>query len=309
MIERKSYSSDEFRLELPYLLEVQKASYERFLQAATPAKDRRNEGLERVFKDAFPVMDAKGLLVLRYSHYTLAMPKHSLKECRERGVTFSRPLIVRLELQTFKEDGEEKKLQDQVANDVFFCDLPMMTDNGTFIINGAERVVISQLHRSPGVSFDSELLPSGKTVFQSRIIPNRGSWLEFNTENDILYMLIDRKKKLPATILLRCIGYDTNEQILAEFYESETVDLNAQDEVIKALEGRVLYKNVISNNRIYTVWLQTGNLINLLHRRIAIFCIVICKRVVNKVILIDISLYHFQFFKARFQKFSAYFRG
>jgi DNA-directed RNA polymerase subunit beta len=246
MIKRKSYSSNEFRLELPDLLEMQKVSYERFLQAGVPAKDRRNEGLERVFRDAFPTSDAKGLLVLRYSHYTLSMPRYSVRECRERGVTYSRPLIVHLELQTFKEDGEEKKLQDQVANDVFFCDLPIMTENGTFIINGAERVVISQLHRSPGVSFDSEQLPSGKMIYQSRIIPNRGSWLEFNTENDILYMLIDRKKKLPATVLLRAVGYETNEQILAIFHTGEKLELNASEECFSALANRVLFKDAIS---------------------------------------------------------------
>jgi DNA-directed RNA polymerase subunit beta len=246
MIERKSYSFNEFRLELPELLEMQKASYERFLQAGVPAKSRRNEGLESVFHDAFPVSDSRGLLVLRYSHYTLAMPRYSIKECRERGVTYSRQLIVHLELQTFKEDGEDKKLQDQVANDVFFCDLPVMTDNGTFIINGAERVVISQLHRSPGVSFDSEQLTSGKTIYQSRIIPNRGSWLEFNTENDILYMLIDRKKKLLATVLLRAVGYETNEQILALFHTGETVEIGDSEEGVVALYNRVLLKDAVS---------------------------------------------------------------
>jgi len=242
MIERKSYSFNEFRLELPELLEMQKASYERFLQAGVPAKNRRSEGLEGVFRDAFPVSDSRGLLVLRYSHYALAMPRYSIKECRERGVTYSRQLIVHLELQTFKEDGEERKLQDQVANDVFFCDLPIMTENGTFIINGAERVVISQLHRSPGVSFDSEQLPSGKMIYQSRIIPNRGSWLEFNTENDVLYMLIDRKKKLLATVLLRAVGYETNEQILALFHTGEPFELKASEEA----SNKVLFKDAIS---------------------------------------------------------------
>ena len=246
MIERKSYSFNEFRLELPELLEMQKASYERFLQAEVSVKNRRNEGLEGVFRNAFPVSDSKGLLVLRYSHYALAMPRYSIKECRERGVTYSRQLIVHLELQTFKEDGEDKKLQDQVANDVFFCDLPLMTENGTFIINGAERVVISQLHRSPGVSFDSEQLPNGKTVYQSRIIPNRGSWLEFNTENDVLYMLIDRKKKLLATVLLRAVGYETNEQILALFHTGETLELKPGEESIAALSNKVLFKDAVS---------------------------------------------------------------
>jgi len=245
MIERKSYSSNEFRLELPDLLEMQKASYDRFLQAGVPEKERRNEGLERVFKDAFQdVSDAKKLLVLSYSHYALTMPRYSIKECRERGVTYSRQLIAHLKLQTFKEDGEEKKLQEQIANDVFFCDLPVMTENGTFIINGAERVVISQLHRSPGVSFDSEQHPNGKIAFQSRIIPNRGSWLEFNTENDILYMLIDRKKKLPATVLLRAVGYETNAQILELFHTGETLSLKVDEDY----SNRALFKDAVSGD-------------------------------------------------------------
>ncbi|MCL2208254.1 MAG: DNA-directed RNA polymerase subunit beta, partial [Fibromonadales bacterium] len=243
MVERKSYSSNEFRLELPDLLEMQKASYERFLQAGVPEKERRNEGLERVFRDAFQdVSDAKKLLVLSYSHYALTMPRYSIKECRERGVTYSRQLTAHLKLQTFKEDGEEKKLQEQIANDVFFCDLPVMTENGTFIINGAERVVISQLHRSPGVSFDSEQLPNGKTIFQSRIIPNRGSWLEFNTENDVLYMLIDRKKKLPATVLLRAVGYETNAQILELFHNGEALKLIVDEDY----SNRALFKDAVS---------------------------------------------------------------
>jgi DNA-directed RNA polymerase subunit beta len=248
MIERKSYSSNEFHLELPDLLEMQKASYERFLQKDASPENRRNEGLERVFRDAFPVSDARGLLVLKYSHYTLKMPRYDIKECRERGVTYSRQLYVYLSLLTFKEDGEDRKPQDQVSTDVFFCDLPIMTENGTFIINGAERVVISQLHRSPGVSFDSEQLPNGKTIYQSRIIPNRGSWLEFNTENDVLYMLIDRKKKLLATVLLRAVGYETNEQILELFYTGETLELNEDDESISALSSRALFKDAVDAN-------------------------------------------------------------
>jgi DNA-directed RNA polymerase subunit beta len=253
MIKRKSYSENEFRLELPELLEMQKSSYERFLQARVPVKERRNEGLERVFRDAFPVSDAKGLLELQYSHYYLAMPRYPVGECRERGVSYSRQLMVHLKLQTFKEDGEEKKFKEEVANDVFFCDLPIMTEDGTFIINGAERVVISQLHRSPGVSFDSEQLPNGKTIYQSRIIPHRGSWLEFNTENDILYMQIDRKKKLPATVLLRALVdkngnriYESNEQILSLFHTGEEIELKQSEEDIASLANKVLFKDAIS---------------------------------------------------------------
>jgi DNA-directed RNA polymerase subunit beta len=246
MTERKSYSSNKFHLELPYLLEVQKASYDQFLQSGVTPRERQKVGLERVFQDIFPISDMKELFTLKYEGYSFGIPKYSIKECRERGLTFSMPLKARLKLQVKEEDGEEKKLKEEIENEVFICDLPVMTENGTFIINGAERVVVSQLHRSPGVSFDEELLPNGKSVFKSRIIPHRGSWVEFNTDNDTLYLLIDRKKKIPASILLRCIGYETNESILELFYEPETARFDADS--INTFYGRVLFSDVIDTD-------------------------------------------------------------
>ena len=246
MTERKSYSSNKFHLELPYLLEVQKASYEQFLQNGLTPRERQKVGLERVFQDIFPISDMKELFTLKYEGYSFGIPKYSIKECRERGLTYSMPLKARLKLQVKEEDGEEKKLKEEIENEVFICDLPVMTENGTFIINGAERVVVSQLHRSPGVSFDEELLPNGKSVFKSRVIPHRGSWIEFNTDNDTLYLIIDRKKKIPATILLRCIDFETNESILKLFYKSEKIHFDADS--INEYYGRVLYADIVDTD-------------------------------------------------------------
>lgn len=234
MTERKSYSSGKFHLELPYLLEVQKSSFDQFLA----------QGLGRVFDDIFPISDVKELYTLKYEGHGIGVPKYSIRECRERGLTFSKPLKARLKLQIKEEDGENKKLKEEIENEVFICDLPMMTENGTFIINGAERVVVSQLHRSPGVSFDEDIDPSsGKSVFKSRIIPYRGSWAEFNTDNDVLNLIIDRKKKIPATLLLRALGYSQTEEILSLFYKSETVSVDSEN--IDGYVGRVLYADVI----------------------------------------------------------------
>ena len=226
--ERKSYSSNRFQLELPYLIEVQKASYEQFLQANIPQEKRMKVGLERVFQDIFPITDQNGLYSLEYEKYYFGIPKYSIPECRERGLTYSMELYATLALRIFEKDGEDRKLKEEVKNDVLICELPIMTENGTFIVNGAERVVVSQLHRSPGVSFDEEMQPNGRSDYKSRIIPHRGAWVEFNTEGDILYLIIDRKKKLAATAMLRSIGFETTQDILNLFYK-KTEEVSVQD--------------------------------------------------------------------------------
>ena len=226
--ERKSYSSNRFQLELPYLIEVQKASYEQFLQANIPQEKRMKVGLERVFQDIFPITDQNGLYSLEYEKYYFGIPKYSIPECRERGLTYSMELYATLALRIFEKDGEDRKLKEEVRNDVLICELPIMTENGTFIVNGAERVVVSQLHRSPGVSFDEEMQPNGRSDYKSRIIPHRGAWVEFNTEGDILYLIIDRKKKLAATAMLRSIGFETTQDILNLFYK-KTEEVSVQD--------------------------------------------------------------------------------
>ena len=252
MTERKTYSSNKFLLELPYLIEVQKASYDHFLQINLAPEKRLNTGLERVFRDKFPMQDSKGLNVLKYEGYFLGIPKYSIPECRERGLTYAVDLWANLTLQVFEEDGEERRLKEEIKNDVRICELPLMTENGSFIINGAERVVVSQLHRSPGVSFDEELQPNGRSNYKSRIIPHRGAWVEFNTDGDMLYLIIDRKKKMPATTMLRCIGFETAHDILALFYKDfETVDLNEHD--ISEFMGRIVFEDIVDT--------ETGELI------------------------------------------------
>ena len=247
MTERKNNSSNKFQLELPYLVEVQKASYDHFLQNDVPPEKRLKVGLERVFQDIFPITDLKRLFALKYEGYFFGIPKYSLRECRERGLTHSVPLHANLSLQVFEEDGEDRKLKEEIKNDVLICDLPIMTENGTFIINGAERVVVSQLHRSPGVSFDEEILPNGRSNYKSRIIPHRGAWVEFNTDGDVLYLIIDRKKKIPATALLRCIGFETTGDIISLFYKNlEKVTLHAGD--MEEYYGRIVAADVIDES-------------------------------------------------------------
>ena len=252
--ERKSYSSNKFQLELPYLIEVQKASYEQFLQKEISPEKRLKVGLERVFQDIFPITDVKGLYSLNYEGYYFGIPKYSIPECRERGLTYSMELYATLSLQIFEEDGEDRKLKEEVKNDVLICELPIMTENGTFIVNGAERVVVSQLHRSYGISFDEELQPSGRSDYKSRIIPHRGAWVEFNTEGDTLYLIIDRKKKLAATTMLRCIGFETTQEILKLFYkkteEVSVSDLSKEfdENGVCVLIDRILFEDVIDKD-------------------------------------------------------------
>ena len=252
--ERKSYSSNKFQLELPYLIEVQKASYEQFLQKEISPEKRLKVGLERVFQDIFPITDVKGLYSLNYEGYYFGIPKYSIPECRERGLTYSMELYATLSLQIFEEDGEDRKLKEEVKNDVLICELPIMTENGTFIVNGAERVVVSQLHRSYGISFDEELQPSGRSDYKSRIIPHRGAWVEFNTEGDTLYLIIDRKKKLAATTMLRCIGFETTQEILKLFYKkTEEVSIDElkgqfDENGVCVLIDRIIFEDVIDKD-------------------------------------------------------------
>ncbi|MCF0224316.1 MAG: DNA-directed RNA polymerase subunit beta, partial [Fibrobacter sp.] len=254
MTERKNYSSNKFQLELPYLIEVQKASYEQFLQKDIPQEKRLKVGLQRVFEDIFPITDVKGLFSLNYEGYSFGIPKYSIPECRERGLTYSMELFATLSLQVFEEDGEDRKLKEEVKNDVLVCELPIMTENGTFIVNGAERVVVSQLHRSYGVSFDEELQPNGRSDYKSRIIPHRGAWVEFNTEGDVLYLIIDRKKKLAATAMLRCIGFETTENILDLFYKnSEEIVVSElaeqfDDNGVCVLIDRIVFRDVVDES-------------------------------------------------------------
>jgi len=211
------YSRIKSYIDPPNFLDIQKNSYQKFLQTDVPVEKRQNIGLHKVFKDVFPIQDFTGNLVLDYVHYSIKENKYSPLECWERGSTYSAPLEVRISLVN-KKTGEIKE------QDVFMGEIPLMTDSGSFIINGAERVIVNQLIRSPGIYFGSEEYGGNKTLYNYRIIPNRGSWLEFGFDsNNMIYVRIDKKRKIPATALLRALGYERNENIMDLFDNCEII--------------------------------------------------------------------------------------
>ncbi|MCZ6559154.1 MAG: DNA-directed RNA polymerase subunit beta [SAR324 cluster bacterium] len=216
---------------MPHLLNMQLDSYERFLQKDFAPEQRRNEGLEAVFRSVFPISDFSGSTTLEYVHYRLGDPQYSVNECRIRGVTYSAPLRVALRLIVWEKDTEDgtKHIHDIKEQDIYLGELPLMTDTGSFIINGTERIIVSQMHKSPGVFFTHDkgkTHSSGKILYSARIIPQRGSWIDFEFDaKDQLFVRIDRKRKFPATILLRAMGY-SEEEILDRYYQHETLDLS-----------------------------------------------------------------------------------
>ncbi|MGL4976127.1 MAG: DNA-directed RNA polymerase subunit beta, partial [Bosea sp. (in: a-proteobacteria)] len=220
---RKFFGKIKEVAEMPNLIEVQKASYDQFLMVEEPVGGRGDEGLQAVFRSVFPISDFSGASLLEFVKYTFEAPKFDVDECRQRGMTYSAPLKVTLRLIVFDidPDTQAKSVKDIKEQDVYMGDMPLMTDNGTFVVNGTERVIVSQMHRSPGVFFDHDkgkTHSSGKLLFAARIIPYRGSWLDIEFDaKDIVHARIDRKRKLPATSLLYALGMD-GEEILSHFY-------------------------------------------------------------------------------------------
>ncbi|MFN4337628.1 DNA-directed RNA polymerase subunit beta [Parvibaculum sp.] len=213
--------------EMPNLIEVQKYSYDQFLQVEEPKGGREEQGLQAVFKSVFPISDFSETSTLEFVNYEFEAPKYDVEECQQRGMTFAAPLKVTLRLIVFEvdEDTGAKSVKDIKEQDVYMGDMPLMTENGTFVINGTERVIVSQMHRSPGVFFDHDkgkTHSSGKLLFAARVIPYRGSWLDFEFDaKDIVFVRIDRRRKLPVTTLLYALGLDS-EEILSTFYNSVT---------------------------------------------------------------------------------------
>ena len=245
MRERRSYSRIPAVMELPDLLEIQTKSYAAFLQSDTPFRLRKKQGLNAVFMSLFPVNDVKGYYSLEYEGYKLGVPKYTLKECKERGMTYAAPLKVDMSLLVYEQDGEVKKFIEKISNEVYVGEIPLMTERGTFVINGAERVIVSQLHRSPGITFDEEEHSSGEKLLTARIIPQRGSWVEIILDvDDVLMVNIDRRKKMPATILLRALGYSNDEQLLALFHESMSVEVSSKTK--EKILGQVNAKTVFN---------------------------------------------------------------
>jgi len=244
MIARKSYSRIKKVAELPNLLEIQTKSYETFLQPETTLRMRGKQGLHGAFIGLFPVSDVKGYYSLEYDGYKLGIPKYSLRECKERGMTFAAPLKVDMSLLVFEQDGETKKFVEKISNEVYIGEIPLMTERGTFVINGAERVIVSQLHRSPGITFDEVVHPNGKKLLTARIIPQRGSWVEILLDvDDVLTVNIDRRKKMPATILLRALGYSSDEQLLGLFHDTVRVQVNEKkkEKVLGNVNARTVF--------------------------------------------------------------------
>ena len=237
---RVNFASVKNPLPYPDFLEVQLKSFQDFLQLDTPPEKRNNEGLYKVFAENFPIADTRNNFVLEFLDYYIDPPKYTIEECLERGLTYSVPLKAKLKLYCTDPDHEDFAT---VIQDVYLGPIPYMTDKGTFIINGAERVVVSQLHRSPGVFFGQSTHANGTKLYSARIIPFRGSWIEFATDiNNVMYAYIDRKKKLPVTALLRGIGLESDKDILDVFGIAEELKVNKTN--LKKAKGRVLAASI-----------------------------------------------------------------
>ena len=247
---RKSYGKIDKVVEFPNLIDIQKRSYSEFLQLGVPVDEREDTGIQGVFKSVFPIKDFNETSTLEFVSYNLDKPKYDIDECIARGMTYAAPLkvVIRLVIWDVDDATEMRSIRDVKEKEVFFGEIPLMTDKGTFIVNGTERVIVSQLHRSPGAFFDHDKgksHSSGKFLYSARVIPYRGSWLDFEFDaKDILYVRIDRKRKMPATVLLRALGYST-EELLREYYSTETLFL-AAGEYLKSVDVDVLQGQVAS---------------------------------------------------------------
>jgi DNA-directed RNA polymerase subunit beta len=241
--QRINFASIKNPLDFPDFLEVQLQSFQDFIQLDTPPESRKKEGLYKVFTENFPITDTRNNFVLEFLDYYVDPPRYSIDECIDRGLTYSVPLKAKLYLYCTDPDHEDFT---PVIQDVYLGTIPYMTDKGTFVINGAERVIVSQLHRSPGVFFGQSLHANGTVLYSARVIPFRGSWIEFATDiNSVMYAYIDRKKKLPVTTLLRAIGFENDKDILEIFDLAEEVKANKTN--LKKVLGRKLAARVLKS--------------------------------------------------------------
>jgi len=239
---RKDFSKLPSVMDVPYLLSIQLDSFRDFLQSESAAEDRRETGLHAAFKSVFPIASYSGNAALEYVSYRIGEPVFDVKECQLRGVTYAAPLRVKVRLIIYDRESSNKAIKDIKEQEVYMGEMPLMTENGTFVINGTERVIVSQLHRSPGVFFDHDkgkTHSSGKLLYSARVIPYRGSWLDFEFDpKDAVFVRIDRRRKLPATILLRSLGY-TSEQMLAMFFETSKFHIGAETCKLELVPSRL----------------------------------------------------------------------
>ena len=238
---RVSFGKIKLTTDYPDFLEIQLKSFKEFFQLETTPENRMNEGLYKVFQENFPITDARNIFVLEFLDYFVDPPRYSIEECMQRGLTYSVPLKAKLRLSC---NDEEHVDFQTIVQDVFLGNIPYMTPKGTFVINGAERVIVSQLHRSPGVFFGQSFHPNGTKIYSARVIPFKGAWMEFATDiNTVMYAYIDRKKKFPVTTLLRAIGYDSDKAILNIFGLADEIEAN--EESLEAAVGRKLAARVL----------------------------------------------------------------
>ncbi len=247
LIDRHFFCKIPSIVEYPDLLDIQRKSYQDFLQEHLAPDKREDKGLQAVFQATMPIVDSRENFILDFVEYYLDKPKYTERECRERGLSYAVPLKAKLRLSIKDLTGETENYTETIEQDVYLGNLPYMTDRGTFIINGAERVIVNQLHRAPGVFFDESIHPNGTKIFSARVIPFRGSWVEFMTDvNDILHVYIDRKKKFYVTTFLRALGYASNTEILELFDLIEKVELKKSDKL--NLIGRRTVEDVINES-------------------------------------------------------------
>src|SRR5690348_15389606 len=247
-IKQISFGKLEQGMEMPHLLDIQTQAFEALLQTDAAAHEREDVGLERVFKDLFPITDVHENFSLEFVRYSLGEPKYTVEECIERDMTYSAPLKATLQLVINEEVNGVKRPRNIIEKEVYLGELPLLTPLGTFVINGAERVIVSQLHRSPGVVFEESTHPNGQRLISSRIIPFRGSWVEFTVDiHDVVYVHIDKKKKFPATALLRAFGYGSNSDILRLFFAVRDLDLTKERESrtdIREVIGAIIAEDI-----------------------------------------------------------------
>jgi len=265
-VERINFARTKIKADYPDFLEIQLKSFQDFFQLDTIPENRINEGLYKVFAENFPITDARNNFVLEFLDYYVDPPRYSMEECIDRGLSYSVPLKAKLKL--YCTDPEHEDFET-IIQDVYLGQIPYMTPRGTFIINGAERVVVSQLHRSPGVFFGTSLHPNGTQLYSARIIPFKGSWIEFTTDiNNVMYAYIDRKKKLPVTTLLRAIGYETDKDILEIFNLAEEVKVSKTN--LKKVLGRTLAARVVRTWQEDFVDEDTGEVVSIVRSEMII---------------------------------------
>jgi DNA-directed RNA polymerase subunit beta len=263
---RYSFASTKAVLDYPDFLDIQLESFRQFTQLDIAPEDRKVQGLQKIFSENFPIMDSRETHILEFIHYSVDTPKYSMKECQERGLSYAVPLKAKMRLSAVDEDDETTETIEQ---EVFLGDLPWMTERGTFIINGAERVIVSHLHRSPGVFFGQNVHPNGTQLYNARVIPFKGSWIEFSTDiRDVLWAYIDRKKKVPATTLMRALGYSTDRDIFELFELTEEVEFSTKQKFNKELVGRRLASEIVVEEMEEVVDDETGEVSEALSRKV-----------------------------------------